>query len=95
MAEIVQHSIYKGRLRFRRGDVRVRPEIEHLDGREVTLYAAWFIEPDEPFAKPFYHGEWAMMFWGESRESSPIPWIASGDVLDLRPARSTHPEAVI
>lgn len=66
-----------GRLKFRRGDIRVRSECEPWDGREIVAEALWLLEADET---SLYAGEWAMRVIEPA--GFPRSWVASGDIQE-------------
>lgn len=73
MVELELHNTYRVRVRLRRGGTwKVKPEAEELDGLELVVSCAWFIDSGQ------YTGEYAMML--PPAPVVPIAWVASGDV---------------
>lgn len=89
MSEILQHHRYEATVRIRRGgEYRAKPIADLVDGRRMRFSAGWSFEEDE---QPLYQGEFAMI--PDPAHAEPgMAWIASGDLVDIRPLPGLGPE---
>lgn len=84
MDDIQQFDKFTATLRVRRGGGwNARPTMEPFEGKPITVQASWIAE-----APSIYAGEWCMEVLSEG---FPVPWVASGDLSNLRPTGTTHP----
>lgn len=85
--EIEQHKRYRATVRLRRGKGwKVKSGSELVDGTEGEFIAGWYITDEDT---PIYVGEWAMMPWKCDEWPIGVPWVASGDLENLREAKKT------
>ena len=67
---------YRARVNLRQSKTHlVRPEYVHLDGEVMEFKVGWEVGEDHSL----YPGEVAMI----PESDQPLPWIASGDLVEL------------
>jgi hypothetical protein len=82
VTEIRQHRRYEATVRFRRdGQYQTTPIADLVEGRRIKFYCGWPFEEGE---QPLYQGEFAMIPDPVYAEPG-VGWIASGDLVDIRP----------
>lgn len=76
MKDLERFGSYRVRVKLRRGpEWRLKPGVEAIDGREITVCVQWRITEED---SSIYAGEWAL--GSPDLEDVGITWVASGDV---------------